>query len=163
MAPARDPAPSPRPAAAPAGRRRRRFRRAGQRDLFCPCGEAAPQIAGLCRACYRGKALSKRRFGGNREAAIRRDGRRCRACGRENLFGRWLHLHHRERGRSDEDSLVTLCARCHPRVHRLLRLRVWMPDFFVELWREQHPASPLQLQFALLPLLPPIGAREQAA
>ena len=75
-----------------------------------------------------------------------------RACGRENLFGCGLHLHHRERGRSDEDSLVTLCARCHPRVHRLLRLRVWMPEVFVELWREQHPTQPLQLQFALGPL-----------
>jgi predicted HNH restriction endonuclease len=44
------------------------------------------------------------------------------------------------------ERLITLCAACHARVHRSYVLRNWVADLVVELWREQHPASPIQLQ-----------------
>lgn len=44
---------------------------------------------------------------------------------------------------------MTLCAACHARVHRLSAIRRWLPEDLVELWREQHPGLPEQMQFAL--------------
>jgi len=45
--------------------------------------------------------------------------------------------------------LITVCAGCHARLHRLAALRVWIPDGLVVLWTEQHPGVPVQLQFAV--------------
>ena len=45
--------------------------------------------------------------------------------------------------------LVTLCIRCHVRLHRSRRLRYWVPEALLRLWRELHPAAPLQLQLPL--------------
>jgi hypothetical protein len=36
--------------------------------------------------------------------------------------------------------LVTLCIRCHVRLHHSLRVRRWLPDALLGLWRELHPA-----------------------
>lgn len=44
--------------------------------------------------------------------------------------------------------MITLCARCHARVHRLQAIRYWLPPLLLTLWEEQHPNLPLQLQLA---------------
>ena len=44
---------------------------------------------------------------------------------------------------------MTLCAACHARVHRLSAIRRWLPEDLVDLWQEQHPGVPVQMQFAL--------------
>ena len=128
--------------------RRHPLARAAQAPLFCACGRATPAIAGLCRVCYRARAHSRAYFAGNREEVLDRDRGQCRGCGAGN-GGRRLHVHHREPGNPAPASLIALCAACHARVHRLGALRVWLPESLVELWAEQHPAVPLQLQFPL--------------
>ena len=114
-----------------------------QKALFCPCGAPLPAIAGLCAGCYWRERHSARAFGGNRERALERDGRQCRACG----DARVLHVHHRRPG--DHGSLVTVCAACHARIHRTRALRRFMPDALLSLWREWHPGVPEQLQLPL--------------
>ena len=89
---------------------------------------------------------SRRRFGGHREAALERDGYRCRGCGAGKAR---LHVHHRSPGCHATRLLVALCPACHARVHRLLVNRHWLPGPLLGFWREQHPGSPLQLQLAL--------------
>ncbi len=115
-----------------------------QASLFCRCG-ALPALGGSCRACYHRAWRSRSYFGGNRERALARDGHRCRACGAE----RKPIVHHRRPGQNRTRVLITLCAACHARVHRLATLRVWLPPFLVALWEEQHVGAPRQLQFDL--------------
>lgn len=115
-----------------------------ERFLFCSgCGRDFPFVAGLCRSCYRAADRSRRNFGGVREEILERDGRLCRACGGAER----LHVHHRKPGVNDRDLLITVCAACHARLHRLAALRFWIPDLLVILWTEQHPGVPVQLQF----------------
>ena len=128
---------------------RHRFSRARQKILFCACGEALPAIAGFCLKCYRARAHSRRYFDGHRDTVLARDGGRCRCCGAGKQDGSRLPVHHRSPGVHREELLVTLCAACHARVHRRLRQRSWLPEPLVELWCEQHPTVPLQLQFPL--------------
>jgi len=123
-----------------------RQRELRQRSLFCRCGSGVPAIAGLCRRCYRARLHSQSCFGGQREAVLNRDEGRCVSCGAEK-HGRSLHVHHRTRGVHEAAQLIALCASCHARVHRLGALRHWLPEFAVELWVEQHPGTPVQLQF----------------
>lgn len=111
------------------------------RPLLCACGNFA-FVAGLCRSCYRSRAHSRQRFGGLREEILQRDGCLCRACGAADR----LHVHHRQPGRNDRELLITVCAGCHARLHRLAALRAWLPDLLVALWIEQHPGVPVQLQ-----------------
>jgi hypothetical protein len=132
---------------------RRNRTRVRQRSLFCACGQGIPAIAGLCRPCYRARAHSRARFGGHREAILERDGRLCGICG-AGKAGRGLHVHHRKPGCHDPHWLVAVCAACHARIHRLLALRAWLPARLIELWAEQHPNTPVQLQ---LPLADPGG------
>jgi hypothetical protein len=73
---------------------------------------------------------------------LERDGRLCRACGSADR----LHVHHRKPGINDRELLITVCAGCHARLHRLAALRVWIPELLVALWIEQHPGIPVQLQ-----------------
>ena len=132
----------------------RRFRRTregnwrptpSQRALFCPCGALPPLTAGLCNSCYwRGKH-SLRFYGGCREEVLQRDGRRCRACGSE----RWVGVHHREARNHTPSLLLALCAACHAQVHRLLSIWKWIPALVAELWAEQHPGVPVQIQMEL--------------
>jgi hypothetical protein len=112
------------------------------------CGQGIAALAGLCRSCYRARAHSRSRFEGHREDVLERDGRRCRTCGAAQPGCR-LHVHHRKPGVHDPQWLIVLCAGCHARIHRLLRFRVWLPESLIELWAEQHPELPLQLQFPL--------------
>jgi hypothetical protein len=42
--------------------------------------------------------------------------------------------------------LVTLCIRCHIRIHHSSGLRYWFSEMLVRLWRELHPNAPMQLQ-----------------
>jgi 5-methylcytosine-specific restriction endonuclease McrA len=94
-----------------------------QKPLFCPCGRDLPAVAGLCHACYR----SRRRFAGLRDEILERDGRACRACG----TGHRLHVHHRKPGVHERALLVTVCAACHARLHRLHALRRWVISLMV--------------------------------
>jgi hypothetical protein len=85
-----------------------------QRLLFCLCGDI-PAVAGFCRRCYGHLARSRRRFAGSRETVLDRDGRQCQACGGRE----WLAVHHRQPGCHDLKRLITVCAACHARLHRL--------------------------------------------
>jgi 5-methylcytosine-specific restriction endonuclease McrA len=54
-----------------------------------------------------------------RELVLRRDGWRCQCCGTKSN----LEVHHKEFrsqcGDDSEENLITLCARCHSRVHNI--------------------------------------------
>ena len=83
-------------------------------------------------------------FGGLRECVLERDRFRCRACGARSP----LVVHHRDR-RKQAESLVTLCIRCHVRIHRSSGFRYWFSAILMRLWRDLHPRDPVQLQLAL--------------
>jgi hypothetical protein len=57
-------------------------------------------------------------------------------------------VHHRRPGVHDPDWLITLCAGCHARVHRLGRLRHWLPESLLRFWEEWHTGVPYQRQFS---------------
>jgi hypothetical protein len=116
---------------------------AGQTRLFCHCGNLRLYCSGLCARCYWREGHSRHRFAGHRDDFLDRDHRRCRACGSE----RKLAVHHHRPGIHQLRFLITLCAACHARIHRLQALRHWVEPALVPLWREQHPDRPLQLQF----------------
>ena len=119
---------------------------AAQLDLLCACGRRPVELKGLgcCSLCYYRQYHSWRWFGGLREAVLKRDRFSCRACGAR----RRLVVHHREE-RNAKALLITLCIRCHVRLHRSRRLRYWVPEVLLHLWRELHPAGPMQLQLPL--------------
>ena len=119
--------------------------RSFQRSFFCFCGRSLESRLALCRICAISQSYSKRYFGGHRTAILERDNYSCQSCG----AGKWLNVHHRRPGLQDQEWLVTLCAGCHARVHRLQALRFWLPESILLLWTEQHPATPRQLQFEL--------------
>ncbi len=147
-----------------AGERFRRWREGNwvpdrrQGSLFCICGALPPLTAGLCPSCYRKWRHSLRFFGGIREAVLDRDGRRCRACGSDH----WIGVHHRKSGENRTSLLITVCAACHARIHRLLSLWKWIPALLAELWTEQHPGVPVQLQFEV-PVQRELGFEERQA
>lgn len=103
------------------------------------CG-AKPAIAGLCQPCYARRRHSRLYFSGVREKVLERDGHQCRGCGAGN---------HRRPGVHEIEWLVTLCPGCHAVIHKLRAHRRWLPVPLLELWREQHPAVPLQLQLGI--------------
>ena len=117
--------------------------RVTQLDLHWACGRRPVElkVLGCCRLCYQRRYHSLRWFGGLRELIIKRDRFKCRVCG----VGRRLVVHHRGE-RNEKTLLITLCIRCHVRLHRSRRFRQWVPEALLELWRELHPAVPLQLQ-----------------
>ncbi len=113
-----------------------------QLSFLCPCGKRiALKALGCCRSCYDRRHHSLRFFGGLRERVLERDRFRCRGCGKRSA----LIVHHRDR-RDRADLLVTLCIRCHIRIHRSSGLRYWFSEMLVRLWRELHPNDPVQLQ-----------------
>jgi hypothetical protein len=120
-------------------------RAAGQLALLCGCGKAVElRRLGCCRSCYDRRQHSLRFFSGLRERVIRRDGFRCRACGAALR----LLVHHRARA-SDARTLITLCMRCHMRVHRWRWFRHELSAMLAQLWTEVHGGAPLQLQLPL--------------
>ena len=111
-------------------------------SLLCPCGKRiALKALGCCRSCYDRRYHSLRFFGGLRERVLKRDRFRCRGCGKPSA----LVVHHRDRY-NQADLLVTLCIRCHIRIHRSSELRCWFSTMLVRLWRELHPNVSMQLQ-----------------
>jgi hypothetical protein len=72
---------------------------------------------------------------------MERDRFRCRGCGKRSA----LVVHHRDR-LNRADLLVTLCIRCHMRIHRSLGLGYWFSEMLARLWRELHPNASMQLQ-----------------
>ena len=117
-----------------------------QLSFLCACGEGPIEMKtlGCCRRCYDRRRHSLRFFGGIREQVVERDRFRCRACGTR----RRLLVHHRDRS-NEPDLLVTLCIRCHVRIHRSLGVRYWLSGLVLKLWRELHRHEPMQLQLAL--------------
>lgn len=119
-----------------------------QESLFadlCACLQHRKVGRETCRRCYASRHRSQHFFGGYRERVLRRDHNCCRGCGAcEQIV-----VHHRVPGVQAVDRLITLCTRCHARVHRSFVLRRWVTDTVVELWREQNPHSPVQLQLSL--------------
>ena len=144
MRSATHPSPSARFVSATPARRRilRRWQRARQAALFCACGEASPVTAGLCKPCYRTRWRDRRYFGGQRDQVLERDCRQCQLCSGTHT----LNVHHRRPGQNAADQLLTLCAGCHARIHRLQSIRRWLPSQVVRLWEEVHPGQPVQLQ-----------------
>jgi hypothetical protein len=61
-----------------------------------------------------------------------------------------LLVHHRSY-REDPELMITLCRRCHPKIHFLQWLTCYKHPYFVRLWREIHANRPFQLQFELVP------------
>jgi DNA-binding transcriptional LysR family regulator len=111
--------------------------------LFCECGQNPATLAGRCRSCYFRAAHSRHRFAGFREQVLARDNFRCLVCQESHR----LAVHHRRPGVNEPEFLVTVCAACHARIHRLRAIRRWIPEPLVALWIEQHPGVPVQLQF----------------
>ena len=133
-----------------------------QIPLCCPCGNLQLFCRGFCRACYGRRHRSRTHFSGLRGKILARDHHRCRVCGaREQLV-----VHHR-RPRNVSNALITLCAACHARLHRLAAMDRWIPEFLAELWAEQHPGVARQIQFPEAarrrPTLPGLGARLYSA
>ena len=124
--------------------------RGTQMGLLCACGRRPIELKGLgcCRLCYYRQYDSLRWFGGLRELILKRDRFQCRACG----AARRLVVHHRDE-RNAQPLLITLCIRCHVRLHHSRRFHHWVPEALLELWRELHPDTPLQLQL-------PFGTKE---
>jgi hypothetical protein len=115
-----------------------------QLSFLCPCGKRiALKALGCCRSCYDRRHHSLRFFGGLRERVLGRDRFRCRGCGKRSA----LVVHHRDR-RNRANLLVTLCIRCHIRIHHSSGLRYWFSEMLVRLWRELHPNAPMQLQLS---------------
>jgi hypothetical protein len=121
------------------------WRTLGQLALLCQCGNAVElKRLGYCRSCYDQRQHSLRFFSGLRERVPRRDGFRYRACG----AGLRLLVHHRARD-SEERTLITLCIRCHIRVHRWRWFRHRVSSMLVLLWIKLHAGAPFQLQLPL--------------
>ena len=118
----------------------------GQLSFLCACGTEPIEMKslGCCRSCYDRRYHSLRFFGGLRERVLERDRFRCRACDARSP----LVVHHRDR-RNRAESLVTLCIRCHMRIHRSSGFRYWFSAVLMRLWCDLHPRDPVQLQLAL--------------
>ena len=74
----------------------------------------------------------------------------CCPCGELRLYRRGLCepccYHRRRRASNVPSALITLCRGCHARLHRLRTIDRWVPDTLAQLWAEQHPGAPRQLQ-----------------
>ena len=112
-----------------------------QLSLCCPCGSPELYRRGLCETCYNRRRRDRARFAGRREKVLSRDRRLCRVC----LADEPLVVHHR-RPSNRPSALITLCRSCHARLHRLRAIDRWVPADLEELWAEQHPGRPRQLQ-----------------
>jgi len=107
------------------------------------CSPAAP-----CARCLRRRRLSLEKFGGLREAALARDGYRCRTCPAAAAL-----VHHRRPGVNELGWIVSACRACHCRIHHTYRPPFGFPPALRALWREQWPglAEQRELPFADAP------------
>lgn len=128
---------------------------ATQRSLLCGCGASTLFARGRCSHCYRAWRLSRERFAGLRQSALRRDGG-CVLCGACAS----LVVHHRLPGQNELHRLAVLCRACHVRVHFVPRLRFGASPHFRLLWRELHREELEQLE---LPFFAPAEEMVQAA
>jgi hypothetical protein len=112
-----------------------------QLALLCACGQpiAVKRLA-RCRSCYERRRHSLRFFSGLRERVLQRDRLRCRGCGAQVS----LVVHHRA-PQNQTQALITLCIRCHMRIHHSWGSRYWFPRILLRLWRELHTPEPVQL------------------
>lgn len=74
-------------------------------------------------------------FGGNKQLALERDNFECQDCGMSQekhiiLFNTELIVHHKDgQGRRSKkknhniDNLITLCVRCHAKIHREIEMK----------------------------------------
>lgn len=126
---------------------------ARQTALCCPCGSARIAARSLCARCYALRRQDRVYFGGLREHILVRDHYQCQACGRLGRAKRSLAVHHRRPGVSRARLLITLCFRCHARIHRTY---VWKHPteglLHAVLWRELHPQGAEQLPLDFHPL-----------
>ena len=118
-----------------------------QRAMHCGCGNLRILAIGLCATCYTLKRQDEEYFGGLREAVLKRDGHRCRVCGKPGGRKRSLAVHHRVTGKSELDLMITLCLAHHAMVTRTLVLLEDWPELLRVLWREQHPKAHEQTAF----------------
>lgn len=134
------------------------MKRAVQRALHCRCGRAKVIARGLCAVCYTLRHHDERYFGGLREQVLKRDGYRCRVCGRPGR-GKWsIVVHHRVPGVSELDRMIALCPRHHGIVERREMAIAEMPPLLLELWRERHPGAPEQGWLDFRAVRPPVAA-----
>lgn len=112
-----------------------------QLSLCCPCGSGDLYRRGLCESCYNRGRRDRHRFAGKREGILSRDRHTCRVC----YSPAPLVVHHRTPS-NRSSSLITLCRACHARLHRLRAIDRWVPELLTQLWAEQHPGQPRQLQ-----------------
>jgi hypothetical protein len=130
-----------------------------QESLLCGCGASAVR-GGFCAKCERRQRLSDEYFGGLREQALRRDGYRCQVCG--EMDPALILVHHRRPGVDLLVFLLTMCRRCHVRIHMTRRPSFVFAtfEFLASLWREVNPTVPEQ---RLLALAAEVRAYEQQA
>ena len=114
--------------------------------MFCACGSDSILAKGFCASCYFARRRDLIHFDGLREPTLKRDGRRCTSCGAD----RQIVVHHRRPGVNLKRLFVTLCRACHARVHWLGREFYGMSEHLRELWREQHPRAPVQMEIDLV-------------
>ena len=110
-----------------------------QTHLLCGCGGEVD-----CARCRRRARLNREHFSGLRELVLRRDNSQCQACGEIDIT--LILVHHRRPGRSTGQRLITLCRRCHVRIHFTYRPRFGFasaPILYL-LWRELHRRQPEQ-------------------
>ena len=131
------------------------MKKLAQRSMHCACGNPKILAAGLCETCYRLKRKDDKYFGGLREAVLKRDGHRCRVCGKPGGRKRSLAVHHRVAGKSELDLMITLCLAHHAMVTRTLVLLEEWPELLRVLWREQHPDAHEQIALDFFVLGPP--------
>lgn len=87
--------------------------------------EKVKEAARISNASPHGQARkakwhSARYFGGLRELVLQRDGYKCQRCGVALLLTpHRTAVHHRDgdKDHNSLDNLVTLCRKCHPRIH----------------------------------------------
>jgi len=94
--------------------------------------------------------LSRERCNGQREAILRRDHFQCRVCGCPEE--RQLLVHHRDGASNDPSTLITLCRKCHVRIHRTFRPG-WgflVQSLLRRLWREANQTLAEQRLLSLL-------------
>lgn len=123
--------------------------------MHCPCGNGKVLALGLCATCYTLKRQDEEYFGGLRETVLERDNYRCRVCDASGRDKRSIIVHHRVPGKSLLHLMLSLCPKCHARVHRTKAVLSAMPPLLLMLWREQHPTGHEQVQLNFNVSTPP--------